>query len=282
MVPILLCIIFSLLVLLALIGFWRGYLMGLNPKGDRPQLDRPQLKTAIFGLILLIVPLIVGTFLAMKFGEIARKFCMALGFSLTSAFIAGYGAGSRKRKELSPYGTFTIILSIMSVMWMVYIGTQTMDMSFVASQLGIGSSVGSRKDAPNTSLDCRASLNEIYKGFQHFSDTNGSLPPAEKWMDQEDFKGAVQADEWLHCPSVSNRKDDNFGYALNPDIAGKGLEGKKLNEIPNAAKTPLVYDTTDLAKNAHGALSTLPKPGRHHGLNNILYCDGHIEEVAPK
>ena len=109
--------------------------------------------------------------MTLKFGELARKFCLAQGFSLTSAFIAGYGAGSRKRKELSPWGTFTIILSIMSVMWMVYIGTQTMDLSLVASQLGIGSSVGARKDAPNTALDCKASLNEIYKGFQHFSDT---------------------------------------------------------------------------------------------------------------
>ncbi len=277
LVSILVCIIFGLLAVIALIGFWRGYLLGLNPKGDRPQL-----KAGIFGLILLIVPLIIGTFLALKFGELARKFCLALGFSLTSAFIAGYGAGSRKRKELSPWGTFTIILSIMSAMWMVYIGTQTMDLSFAASQLGIGSSVGSRKDAPNTALDCKASLNEIYKGFQHFTETNGSLPTAAKWMDEEDFKGAVQADEWLHCPSVSNRKDEKFGYSLNPDIAGKGLKGKKLNEIPNAAKTPLVYDSTDLAKNAHGALSTLPNPGRHNGLNNILYCDGHIEEVAPK
>ena len=277
LVSILVCIIFVSLVLTALICFRRGYLSGLSPKGDRPQLT-----AGIFGLILLVVPLIVGTFLAVKFGEIARKFCLALGFSLTSAFIAGYGSGSRKRKELSPWGTFTIILAIMSVMWMVYIGTQTMDMSLAASQLGIGSSVGSRKDVPNTALDCKASLNEIYKGFQHYSETNGTLPSAEKWMDEEDFKGAVQADEWLHCPSVSTRKDEKFGYSLNPDIAGKGLGGKKLNEIPNAAKTPLAYDSTDLAKNAHGALSTLPKPGRHNGLNNILYCDGHIEEVAPK
>jgi prepilin-type processing-associated H-X9-DG protein len=37
-----------------------------------------------------------------------------------------------------------------------------------------------------------------------------------------------------------------------------------------------------MAKNAHDPLTSLPRPGRHGGRDNILYCDGHIEAVAPK
>ena len=63
---------------------------------------------------------------------------------------------------------------------------------------------------------------------------------------------------------------------------GRKLNGKTLKDMPDAAKTPLLYDSTDLAKNAHDSLTSLPKPGRHGGKNNILFCDGHIESVAPK
>ena len=72
-------------------------------------------------------------------------------------------------------------------------------------------------------------------------------------MDQDDFKAAVQKDEWLHCPAVSNRHDDKYGYAYNDALVGRKLNGKKLKEMPDAAKTPLLYDSTDLAKNAHDA-----------------------------
>ena len=33
---------------------------------------------------------------------------------------------------------------------------------------------------------------------------------ADKWMDNEEIAAKIQKDEWLHCPEVSNRKDDKF------------------------------------------------------------------------
>jgi prepilin-type processing-associated H-X9-DG protein len=52
--------------------------------------------------------------------------------------------------------------------------------------------------------------------------------------------------------------------------------------MPDAAKTPLAFDSSTLTKNAHDPMTSLPKPGRHGGRNNILFCDGHIEMVEPK
>ena len=83
---------------------------------------------------------------------------------------------------------------------------------------------------------------------------------------------------------MSNRHDAHFGYALNDALAGKklNLNGKPLKTLPNASTTPLLYDSTNVSKNAHDAVASLPRPGRHGGRNNILYLDGHVAAVAPK
>ena len=106
---------------------------------------------------------------------------------------------------------------------------------------------------------------------------NDALPPGDNWNTNEELVSKVRQNEWLHCPSVSNRTDDKFGYALNEALLGKKLQGKTLKELPDAAKTPLLFDSSNLAVNAYGDLSLLPIPGRHQGKNNILYCDGHVE-----
>ncbi len=264
-------------VIVAVVAFFAGMRVG-----GKHEPEKIRIVVVIAGLLLFLIPSGIGFALAPKFGILIRQMMVAFGMSLSACFIAGFGYGNRKRRGSASIGALTGVLLLFAVLWLGFIGMQVQELASGAKQLGLDRSTVVKKDAPNLSLDCKASLNEIYKGFQHYVETNDALPPAEKWMDEEDFKGAVQADEWLHCPSVSNRKDANFGYAYNNALAGKKMAGKKLSEMPNAATTPLAYDSTLLEKNAHDALSSLPKPGRHGGVNSILFCDGHIDEVAPK
>ena len=44
---------------------------------------------------------------------------------------------------------------------------------------------------------------------------------------------------------------------------GLKLNGKRLKEMPDASRTPLLYDSTNLTKGAHDKVSSLPQPGRH-------------------
>ncbi len=128
---------------------------------------------------------------------------------------------------------------------------------------------------------CADNLKALYFAFDKYAESNGSLPPAEKWMENDEIASRVQKNEWFHCPQVSNQHDDKFGYAYNEALANKQLNGKKLSEMPDAAHTPLVYDSSTLPGSAHDAVKSLPTSGRHSGHNNVLYCDGHVEALAP-
>ena len=138
-----------------------------------------------------------------------------------------------------------------------------------------------KKVEPTENKECPENLKSLYLAFSLYVESNGSLPPADKWMDNQELTSRIQKDEWLHCPEVSNRKDTKFGYAYNDAVAAKSLDGKKLAEMPDAARTPLLYDSDNLAKSAHDAFRSLPANGRHAGKNNVLYCDGHINAVRP-
>lgn len=148
----------------------------------------------------------------------------------------------------------------------------------LADSLGFGKPHG--VVAPTADKDCPDNLKSLYFAIEKYAESNGALPLADKWMDNEEITSRVQKDEWFHCPAVSNRHDANFGYAFNDAVAGKMLDGKKLSEMPGAATTPLLYDSSTLSKSAHDAFKSLPRPGRHGGKNSVLYCDGHIEQLA--
>jgi len=233
--------------------------------------------------ILVILAVFVGGAKAMesRVGTLivyeGSWFASALNFALAGGYIAGkYRATADLSKRAVP-----VLCGAIAVFSIYLMGARLHQLVEVLQTLGVGAA-RAKPTGPDTSLNCKESLNKIYLGFQHYADVNDALPPAAKWIDEEDLRGAVQADEWFHCPTVSDRKDDKYGYAYNDALAGRKLNGKKLAEIPDAAKTPLVFDSSVLSKNAHDALTSLPRPGRHGGRNNILYCDGHIETVAPK
>lgn len=236
------------------------------------------------GLAILAVLAVVyggARLMEARIGEVIVYEGAWLASAFNFALIGGYLAGKSRASADTGKRALPILCIAIALGSMFLMGARLHQLVDVMQQLGIGAGRASVA-GPDTSLDCKASLTKIYAGFRHYAEVNDALPPAAKWVDEEDLRGAVQADEWFHCPAVSNRKDDKYGYAYNDAVAGRKLNGKALPDMPDAAKTPLVFDSANLAKNAHDALTSLPRPGRHGGRNNILYCDGHIETVAPK
>jgi prepilin-type processing-associated H-X9-DG protein len=233
--------------------------------------------------ILAIFVLLVGgaKWQESKVGPILVYECAWLASAFNFALAGGYLAGKHRHAAELGRRAPAVLCGAIALASLFLVGARLHQLVDVLQQLGVGSA-RPKIAGPDTSLNCKDSLKRIYAGFQHYAEVDDALPPAAKWIDEEDLRGAVQADEWFHCPAASNRKDDKYGYAYNDAIAGRKLNGKKLSEMPDAAKTPLVFDSSNLAKNAHDPLTSLPKPGRHGGRNNILYCDGHIEAVAPK
>lgn len=113
------------------------------------------------------------------------------------------------------------------------------------------------------------------------ADNDERLPAAEKWVDaswsyaKEKRKADPEenSESAFRCPTVSARRDGSYGYAFN-----SGLGGQKTSAIADPDAVELVFDSKDLARNAHGdPRSTIPGPeGRHDGgrVNGVGYASG--------
>ncbi len=261
-------------IALCLLTFAAGAAAGIRTQDVSRSGKRLAMLVAVIALLL-----IVGTLpAAARIGSVITLLATYLTCAVAAALLGGFGMGRKRSKGL---------MSGVALYFVVTMGVTALALASVFAQLNpivaIYKEYGSsKKYDPKADKSCTENMQSLYHAFEKYVEYNDSLPPAETWQDQDDFKAAIQKDEWLHCPTVSNRHDNKFGYAYNAALSGRKLNGKKLADMPDAAKTPLLYDSTDLAKNAHDSLTSLPKPGRHGGKNSILFCDGHIESVAPK
>lgn len=123
---------------------------------------------------------------------------------------------------------------------------------------------------------CAENLRKLHNAIMMYaSDWDDTLPPAGRWMTVLTTGEERKAqDGILHCPQAGKLGTAQYGYAMNA-----ALSGKKWRQIDQKehARTPLIYDSSDLGINAHYDFTSLPNPGRHSGHNNILYLDGHVE-----
>ncbi len=125
---------------------------------------------------------------------------------------------------------------------------------------------------------CMSNLRQIGISMEIYSGSNDdTLPIADKWMDA--FSKAGGRPRQLHCPTVSNFRSSQYGFAFN-----KELSSKKTHQLDPSRE--LVFDSTLMSKNAVGSLSTLPLPGRHmrggQTVNHILHMDGSVEARVAK
>lgn len=260
---------------LALGAFCAGYLVGIRTR---------KWKVASVGVVLvgalLNIGLLAGVYpLAVKYGSLIswQVGLMARAWSL--ALVGGFAAGViRQRGDRTTTGLMAALIVLLCCAVLRSAFAKNPEIIRIANQLGLNGGV---KYEPEKNKDCPNNLKSLYIAFTMYAQDYGALPPAANWLGNDDLVSKVRQNEWLHCPLVSNRHDDKYGYAYNDAVAGRNLNGKPLNEMPDAAKTPLLYDSSNLAKSAHDAVTSLPRPGRHGGRDNILYCDGTVKPVAP-
>lgn len=129
--------------------------------------------------------------------------------------------------------------------------------------------------APEKNKTCPENLRQLYLAAMLYADSwDGMLPPAKSWLTA--IKDNVTEDNWLHCPEIGTTEGARFGYAMNTELGGK-----RVSEIASPEKTPLFFESSDLAANANGSVSLAPSPGRHMGRNNVVYADGKTGTLEP-
>ncbi|MCW5933289.1 MAG: hypothetical protein KIT45_03195 [Fimbriimonadia bacterium] len=119
---------------------------------------------------------------------------------------------------------------------------------------------------------CLSNLKQLGTAqMMYIQDYDEHFPMASQWGDLTEPYLKDRAK--YRCPSVSDQ--GGFGYAMNSEMSQK-----KFDEIKKPDQTLLLYDSTNLAWNAHDKVASLPDPHRHSDKNNVAYADGHANGVA--
>lgn len=134
---------------------------------------------------------------------------------------------------------------------------------------------------------CFSNLGSLGKAMElYLADNDEHYPRAEAWMEgvgtaiESSSKKPVEQvalKSYFRCPEIA-REDQaaEFGYAFNDE-----LSLRLARSIDKPSKTPLVFDSSDLAYNAHGSINLLPNPRRHMG-NCVLWCDLSAKNIAAR
>ena len=133
---------------------------------------------------------------------------------------------------------------------------------------------------------CLQNLRSAQRGIDLYSqDYDETLPRSAAWMD--DMSPYLKNRTELKCPIVRVANPQGFGYAFNSK-----LSAAKTAKIETPSTTAAIYDSSDIARNASDAFTTLPSPPRHvsptrkeanklpaHN-NLVLYADGHVRLLS--
>jgi hypothetical protein len=129
--------------------------------------------------------------------------------------------------------------------------------------------VFSSAKVPDHRRSCPAKLKSLSTAFAIYgSDHNEHLPLSRTWIDA--LWPCTRSDIYFDASDIP--EGSRYGYAMS-----SRLSGARLDRLPNRGAHPLLYDSTSLYRNATDAITSLPVPGRHNGVNHVLYDDGRIE-----
>ncbi|HLK58052.1 MAG TPA: hypothetical protein VKU00_15900 [Chthonomonadaceae bacterium] len=262
-------LILGVVLVLAFSGalFLVGYTAG--------RLGRKWIGVILFVVMETVILMGTGVSLIAKIGLLALEETALITVAINCGVICGYvvGIGQKSGKPRPALIAILLVLLVADVLGFYLVNKRLADVAQETNWFNESTPQPQSTPEASNSQDPAENLKALYRVMAQYADSNeGNLPPAANWMDNDDLKGYIQHDEWLHDPEVSSGRDAKFGYAYNDAVAGH-----KLKAIPDAAKTPLLYESTNTGKSAHDAVTSLPKPGRRNGKNAILYCDGHVE-----
>jgi hypothetical protein len=122
-----------------------------------------------------------------------------------------------------------------------------------------------------------ANLRAIHTALMMYHDSEGQFPVAAGWMDAiqnrigtADMEGS-ESEKKLISPSLQGQAGQ-FGYAMNDKASGKYKDDLD-------PKMPLVFDSRDTAKNAHGDPAKLAPAPPRDGQNLAIAVDGTLVKL---
>lgn len=147
---------------------------------------------------------------------------------------------------------------------------------FVVVAFVLGAIVGplvAQTRAKARERECVSGMNVIAHAVKRrAADHGGALPDSVSWMDA--LHAYTRGDDAFRCPAVSQGKPNAYGKAFN-----SALGGRPLAQLQMPATDVMVFDSTNLLRNASDPGTSLPAPPRHLGHNVMLYLDGHVKAM---
>ncbi|MCX6378849.1 MAG: hypothetical protein NT023_05125 [Armatimonadetes bacterium] len=236
-------------------------------------------KIVLMACVVLTLMFVGGTLpLKEKIGSAVIVLGVIFDTCLCIPLLSGLSAGRRQQKGNSIWNSTTFVTFLLVALLLGFVRSKAISLLETAGKMGFGvTNPDDKKEEPKDNQSCADNLKSLYISFNFYVRDWDALPPAKGWMDNQEITSKVTKNTWFHCPVISNGKDDKYGYAYNAMLAGKSLNlgGKDLKEMPNAAATPLLFETVNLAKSVGEDKSG--KPNRHLGKSYTLYCDGTVK-----
>lgn len=130
---------------------------------------------------------------------------------------------------------------------------------------------------------CESRLGRIAMALQLYLERyDNLLPPPKIWCDAlEDMVPPTQRPFIFHCPKLEDKK--GYGYAFNAYAWDENHNRPRWHpEMYPQSQVVLIYETTQMKRNAFGTGKDIPDPGRHNGYNLFLFADGSTIALTPE
>jgi hypothetical protein len=125
-------------------------------------------------------------------------------------------------------------------------------------------------------ITCFSSLHVTARAsLQYAADFDDHLMPAAKWMDCLGDNAKYVDNFSLHCQCLGERRREptSFGFAFFSN-----LSGRKVSTVEFPEHIPLVYESSNWAKNASDPFTSFPGPTRRgvpeSRRSTVFYLDG--------
>lgn len=179
-------------------------------------------------------------------------------------------ATPRKRRPWLKYGCSALVLIVAGVT--IWLGPVIRDFMKAGVLQGVLGGVDKRKYEGDTIDNLRA----MHTAMMVYHDSEGAFPDATGWMDaieprlQTYDMEKKESQKKLVSPEFVGQAG-KYGYAMNLSASQKYID-----DIPEPSKMPLIFDSSDTGRNAHGnPQGLLPNPPRVGG-NKGISSDGTL------